>query len=599
VGISDLTLDMTSTTAVGSEPTGATYDSGVGEIFVNNYNSDNVSVLSDVTDQVVATIAVGINPQGVIYDSATGEVFVADHGSDTVSVISDATNTVVATVPVGVNPAHLAYDNATGEVFVANHGSNDVSVISDTTDTVVATVPAGFGARGVAYDPAKGEVFVTNRDSNNVSVISDSNDSVVATIPVGFDPIDVAYDPVLGEMFVVNTESANVSVISDSNNTVVATIPVGPYSFSAAYDAAQGLLFVTDSSCLYDYCTNSTGNVTVVSEATNAIVAVISSQSTTPGPTLTFKALRLPSGSSWSVSMGSPPVTLRDTTVGSVGRVVFPVSNRTLDYTITGPYGFGVARVVGPGNPSQTSDVIHGTTTLTVTFAPIFTLTFGEIGLPNGTTWSVSITSALPHGGPVGQNGSSSTSSLAFTVVKGTYNFHAATGASYSAHPGQGELRVSGTGATKLVVFRLVTAHVFLESYGLPVHHAWQVNITGPVSLSMASNKPLMKLSLPEGTYSFQVAPISGYTATPSSGTFVVTGPAATSVAIAWTLGPPPDQPAGVTPSSVVATGPTLGAYDTTLYLAGATITHPVSSATAHLGLTFRDVGFGFNAARA
>ena len=40
-------------------------------------------------------------PHGVVYDSGKGEVFVANFNSFNVSVISDATNTVVASIPVG------------------------------------------------------------------------------------------------------------------------------------------------------------------------------------------------------------------------------------------------------------------------------------------------------------------------------------------------------------------------------------------------------------------------------------------------------------------------------------------------------------------
>src|SRR2546426_2200714 len=117
---------------------------------------------------VIATVQVGTGPFAVAYDSAKGEVFVANFYSNTVSVISDGTNTVVATIPVGTNPAGVAYDFLKSQVFVSNDFSNDVSVISDSTNTVVATVSigAGSGPLGAAYDFAKGEVFVTDIDSN-------------------------------------------------------------------------------------------------------------------------------------------------------------------------------------------------------------------------------------------------------------------------------------------------------------------------------------------------------------------------------------------------------------------------------------------------
>src|ERR1017187_7674257 len=60
-----------------------------------------------------AVITVGTQPSGIAYDSAMGELFVANYGSNTVSVISDSTNTVVANVSVR-SPLGVAYDPARG-----------------------------------------------------------------------------------------------------------------------------------------------------------------------------------------------------------------------------------------------------------------------------------------------------------------------------------------------------------------------------------------------------------------------------------------------------------------------------------------------------
>ena len=74
------------------------------------------------------------------------EVFVANYGSGTVSVISDSVNGVVATVPVGTEPWGVAYDSGKGEVFVANYGSNTVSVMSDSQILVPPSVSASPGS---------------------------------------------------------------------------------------------------------------------------------------------------------------------------------------------------------------------------------------------------------------------------------------------------------------------------------------------------------------------------------------------------------------------------------------------------------------------
>jgi YVTN family beta-propeller protein len=262
-------VGVVGTVTVGSDPYGLTYDSGKGEIFVTNYDSGTVSVISDSTNAVVATVSVETGPQGVAYDSGKGEIFVTNVLSNTVSVISDSTNAVVATVSVGSYPWGAAYDSGKGEVFVTNSGtsSNTVSVISDSTNAVVATVSVGSVPVGVAYDPGKGEIFVANDGSSAVSVISDSTNAVVATTSVGTYPCSVAYDSGKSEIFVANEGSDTVSVISDSTNAVVATVSVGSTPYGVACDSGKSEIFVSNMH---------SNSVSVISDSTNAVVANVS-----------------------------------------------------------------------------------------------------------------------------------------------------------------------------------------------------------------------------------------------------------------------------------------------------------------------------------
>jgi YVTN family beta-propeller protein len=50
---------------VENQPLSLVYDSGKDEIFVANYNSNSVSIISDHTNLVIATINVGGNPIGL------------------------------------------------------------------------------------------------------------------------------------------------------------------------------------------------------------------------------------------------------------------------------------------------------------------------------------------------------------------------------------------------------------------------------------------------------------------------------------------------------------------------------------------------------
>ena len=101
--ISDTTDTVVATVPVGTEPWGVAYDAAKGEVFVTNcglgyqnqfgqicdgVGSGNVSVINDTTDKVVAWVTVGFTAVGATYDAATDQVFVENYGSDDVSVIS-------------------------------------------------------------------------------------------------------------------------------------------------------------------------------------------------------------------------------------------------------------------------------------------------------------------------------------------------------------------------------------------------------------------------------------------------------------------------------------------------------------------------------
>src|SRR5271169_2085948 len=202
---------------VGTQPSGIAYDPAMGELFVANYGSNTVSVISDSTNMVVTHVSVR-SPLGVAYDPARGEVWVVNEFGGAVAVIADINDTVVASVPVGSGPIGIAYDSAKEEVFVGNQGSNTVSVISDRTDTVVATVKGVNAPEEMAYDSDKGEIFVATPGpalslSNTVSVISDNSNKVTANITVGISPYGVVYDAARGEVFVSNQGSNSLSVI--------------------------------------------------------------------------------------------------------------------------------------------------------------------------------------------------------------------------------------------------------------------------------------------------------------------------------------------------------------------------------------------------
>src|SRR5713226_4342921 len=71
---------------------------------------------------------------------------------------------------------------------------------------------------------------------------------VAATValPAGGVPYYAAYDSGKGEIFVANNGNNTVTVISDASNAVVATVNVGTGPQGVAYDSAKGEVFVAN-----------------------------------------------------------------------------------------------------------------------------------------------------------------------------------------------------------------------------------------------------------------------------------------------------------------------------------------------------------------
>ncbi len=163
-----------------------------------------------------------------------------------------------------------------------------------------------------------------------------------------------------------------------------------------------------------------------------------------------------------------------------------------------------------------------------------YTVTFTEGGLPSGTSWSVTLR---------GTTQSSTSSSIAFTEANGTYAFTVGAVSGYTASPSSGSVTVNGAAVSKAVTFTAVPpsayAVTFTES-GLPSGTSWSVTLNGTTSSATAPGS--ITFTEANGTYAFSVGAVSGYTASPSSGSVTVNG-AAVSKAVTFTAVPPGAYP--------------------------------------------------------
>jgi len=255
-------------------------------------------------------------------------------------------------------------------------------------------------------------------------------------------------------------------------------------------------------------------------------------------PTLysvTFVESGLEPGSVWLVTLAGSPAQSAGATL------TFDMPNGTYGFTVAQVPGYTLATDAGLVNVS--GDPVSVELNFSLVLNPTFQLTFVEVGLPNGTSWSITLNGSL---------NTSQSRSIEYEETNGSYGFTVATVSGFSSNRTTSSVAVSGAPVEVLIGFSMITPTYsvsFTES-GLPIRTNWTIILVGlsPQTVSTSSAQFLAA----NGTYSFTILSPAGYSANPSSGTVSVAGQAA-SVAVSFVLNettPNPGTPGSTSPST-------------------------------------------------
>ncbi len=229
--------------------------------------------------------------------------------------------------------------------------------------------------------------------------------------------------------------------------------------------------------------------------------------------TVTFSETGLPTGTSWNVTLAGTPRSSTSSTI------TFVEGNGTLGFTIGGVPGYSAT-------PASGSITVSGSNTgQTITFTALpptsYPVTFDETGLPGGTSWNVTL-GGVTH--------VSTGTSIVFSEVNGTYNFSVGPVSGYATSPASGSVTVSGTGISRTITFTAIPPGKFSVTFsetGLAVGTTWSVTLG---SVNLTSGGSAITFVEVNGTYTFNVAAVAGYSASPSSGVVTVSGTNVTKV---------------------------------------------------------------------
>jgi hypothetical protein len=133
---------------------------------------------------------------------------------------------------------------------------------------------------------------------------------------------------------------------------------------------------------------------------------------------------------------------------------------------------------------------------------------YGE-GLASGVDWGVTLN---------GNTVSTTNSYLTFWMLPGTYAFTAGSVPGYTVSPASGMVMVSGSYVDVDLTYT-AQYNVSITASGVPSGTSWSATLGGVTASGTAAT---LNFTVGAGTYAYQIAPIAGYTASPSSGSVTV-----------------------------------------------------------------------------
>jgi len=478
----------------------------------------NLTVVSPATNRSIASVPLNAFPNGITWDPVLGSMLVADPGGNAVYEINGSTDLLGGRAIAGLDSKWSAFDPLSDTLWVLGTGDDSVTVLNASLQPVT-TIPVGYDPTAIAYDTADADMYITSAYGGNVTVINGPTYFKLAPIVIhAYDDLtDVLYDPHSQEVYVTDQSGNNVTVIDGGG--IVTSFGVASYPISMAFDSENDTIFVANEHSL---------NVSVINDSRNAVAT--SFGVTEPGLLLYDPANNLLYN---ELNVGDDLATVNASSYQPVGGLI---------YLGEGAAATPTGMAYDPVNHEIYVSDQYSNTVSIISTAPSYPVYVNETGLAPETEWFAQLNTTSLH---------STTPSIAFTEPNGTYGLAIGSIAGYVANVTSEEIHVSGGPTVIEVGFSSTAPPVFpvtFEEIGLPQGELWNVTLNGTLNGSSTASIGFSEIG---GSYPFTVGPVTGYSATPSSGTVVVSGSTSQTITFTNTTSGAFSVSLSVSPSSV------------------------------------------------
>jgi len=225
---------------------------------------------------------------------------------------------------------------------------------------------------------------------------------------------------------------------------------------------------------------------------------------------ITFKEIGLPEGTNWSIEFNNETV---KTTAQSI------IFNEYY-----GNYSFKINKING-----FHSNITYGEIyvyspyyNVTIAFIPnIYKVTFFESGLPNGTSWSVTLNNITK---------TSTNATITISEPNGSYSYIISGISGYRANTYSGTINVNGNSVNVSINWTVITYSITIIENGIPNGTSWSATLTGTtfngkyINITLSSTTNTITFNEPNGSYSYIIHLPSGYQSNNVKGQVNVSG---------------------------------------------------------------------------
>jgi len=183
------------------------YDAPLGRLFVSTQSG--LVAIDASSGSTLSSVRLGNFSEGMAIDQGSQVVYVANYLSASISVVSAINLTVTKTIrmPNSSYPLELALDPSTG-VLYSTTDQNYVVAIDTRTDAVQSTIKIARVASNetfsMAFDPKNNILYVATDPGTLITELDAPSGAVVSTLRLGYGAYEMAVDPADGNLYVTN-----------------------------------------------------------------------------------------------------------------------------------------------------------------------------------------------------------------------------------------------------------------------------------------------------------------------------------------------------------------------------------------------------------